>query len=283
MPNHATNDGTRLFYDDLGAHPDAKPVVLLHGWSLDRTCWEHQVPALLAAGRRCVAYDRRGHGRSDVPGQGYDADTLADDLAGLMNALDLRGATLISHSMGAGEIVRYLARHGAQRVERVVLFAPTTPMLLATADHPVGLTPQMVEDALAEFTRDRARWFQERRDDYFALGAGQSRVSRAFAEHTMQICLATPPHVAVGCQRVILTTDFRSDVAACTVPTLVLHGDADHSAVLELTGQPTADLLPDADLRVYPGAPHGPYATHAAEVNAELLAFLDGNNPSRKT
>lgn len=127
--HHLTEDGTRLVFDDLG---DGAPVVLLHGWSLDRTCWEYQVPSLLAAGRRCVSYDRRGHGRSDAPARGYDADTLADDLAGLMAALDLRDATLIAHSMGAGDVMRYLARHGADRVTRVVLIAPTTPMLMST-------------------------------------------------------------------------------------------------------------------------------------------------------
>ncbi len=270
MAHHVTDDGTRLVLDDLG---EGQPVVLLHGWSLDRTCWEHQVPTLLSAGRRCVAYDRRGHGRSDVPAQGYDADTIADDLAGLMTALDLREATLVSHSMGSGEIMRYLVRHGADRVARVVLLAPTTPMLLATNTHPVGLTPEMVEGALAEFARDRAQWFAERRDEYFALGTGDDRVSEALADHTMRICLATPPHVQLACQRTMFSTDFRADVTACTVPTLVLHGDADASAALDLTGRPTADLLAEGDLRVYPGAPHGLYATHAAKVNADLLAF----------
>lgn len=270
MPQHTTEDGTRLVYDDLG---EGEPVVLVHGWSLDRTCWEHQVPALLAAGRRCLAYDRRGHGRSDVPAQGYDADTLADDLAGLMTGLDVRDATLVSHSMGAGELVRYLARYGADRVARVVLLAPTTPMLLATDTHPVGLTPEMVDAALAEFADDRAQWFTERRDEFFALGSGDDRVSEAYAEHTVRICLTTPAHVQLACQRTLLSTDFRADVAACPVPTLVLHGDADASAALELTGRPTAELLPDVELRVYPGAPHGLYATHAAEVNADLLAF----------
>ncbi len=274
MAGYVTDDGTRLMFDDLGA---GQPVVLLHGWSLDRTCWEHQVPALLAAGRRCVAYDRRGHGRSDVPALGYDADTLADDLAGLMVTLDLRGATLVSHSMGSGEIMRYLARHGDDRVARVVLLAPTTPMLLNTAEHPFGLTTEMIDGALTEFAADRAQWFEQRRDDYFALGSGGDRVSLAFAKHTMRICLATPPHVQLACQRSMFSTDFRADVSACTVPTLVLHGDADASAFLDLTGRPTADLLPDGDLRVYPGAPHGLYATHAAEVNADLLAFLDSS------
>lgn len=272
MATHLTADGTRLAFDDLG---DGEPVVLLHGWSLDRSCWELQVPALLAAGRRTVAYDRRGHGRSGVPGRGYDADTLADDLAGLLTALDLRAVTLVSHSMGAGDIVRCLARHGADRVARVVLIAPTTPMLLATEEHPVGLTPEMIDGALAEFARDRAHWFAERRDEFFALGTGDDRVSSAFAEHTMRICLATPPHVQLACQRIMFGTDFRADVAACVVPTLVLHGDADASAFLDLTGRPTAGLLPDGDLRVYSGAPHGLYATHAAEVNADLISFAE--------
>lgn len=192
-----------------------------------------------------------------------------------MTALDLRGATLVSHSMGACEIVRYLVRHGADRVARAVLVAPTTPMLLNTDEHPVGLTPEMVDDALAEFARDRAQWFVERRDEYFALGTGRDRVSRAFAEHTLRICLATPPHVQLACRRTMFSTDFRGDVASCAVPTLVLHGDADASALLDLTGRPTAELLPEGDLRVYPGASHGLYATHAAEVNADLLAFGD--------
>jgi pimeloyl-ACP methyl ester carboxylesterase/uncharacterized protein (DUF1330 family) len=265
-----TGDGVRLAYDDVGSGP---PVVLVHGWTLNRSAWAHQVAALRGS-HRCVAYDRRGHGDSDVPATGYDADRLADDLADVLDHLDLRDVTLVSHSMGSGDVVRYLRRHGAARVARVAMLAPTTAMSRRTADNPGGLDPGLVAAGRAEFERDRAGWFAERRDAYFRLGADPGRASEEEADETMRTCLATPAPVALACMDTMLGTDFRDDLAAVGVPVLILHGDADESTPLELTGRPTAELVPDATLRVLPDAPHGLYVTHRDEVEADLRRFL---------
>lgn len=273
-PSITTRDGVRLAYDDLGSGP---PVVLVHGWTLDRTAWEHQLAALTPS-HRCVAYDRRGHGGSDVPATGYDADTLADDLAAVLDRLDLRDVTLISHSMGSGDVVRYLRRHGTGRVARVAMLAPTTPMTARSPENPGGIDPALLAAGRAAFARDRAGWFAERRDAYFHLDANPGRASEAVADHTIRTCLATRPHVALACMDTMLRTDFRADLTAIDLPVLILHGDADESTPLELTGRPTAELLDDATLRVYPGAGHGLYVTHQDEIALDLGRFLAGDS-----
>jgi pimeloyl-ACP methyl ester carboxylesterase/uncharacterized protein (DUF1330 family) len=269
-PVVTTQDGVRLAHDDLGSGP---PVVLVHGWTLDRTAWEHQVAAL-APTHRCIAYDRRGHGASDVPAAGYDADTLADDLAAVLEQLDLSDVTLVSHSMGSGDVVRYLRRHGPGRVARVAMLAPTTPITARTPSNPGGIDPELLAAGRAAFVRDRAAWFAERRDAYFRQVQEPGRASEAVADHTIRTCLATPPHVALACMDTMLRADFRDDLAALDLPVLILHGDADESTPLELCGRPTAALVPHATLKVYPGAGHGLYVTHQDEIAADLRRFL---------
>lgn len=271
MAVHTTSDGTSLVYDDWGS---GRPVVLVHGWSLDATMWEHQVAALTAARLRCITYDRRGHGRSQAPGYGYDADTLADDLAGLLDALDLRDAVLVGHSMGGGEIVRHLSRHGSARVDAVALVSSLTPYALATDDNPLGVPADLLEQQLAALTRDRAGWFAAGADAFFAVDGAGSWVSPAMIERTVRMCLGTSLPVQLACARTMFTTDYRADVAAVDVPVLVVHGDADASTVLPLTGEPTAALLRSGQLRVYSGASHGLYATHQDRLTVDLLQLV---------
>lgn len=279
MPVHTTADGTALVYDDWGT---GRPVVLVHGWSLDATTWEHQVAALCAAGLRCITYDRRGHGRSEDPGRGYDADTLADDLAGLLERLDLTGAVLVGHSMGGGEVVRCLARHGSARVSAIALVCSSTPFALATDDHPVGVPVEALGETAQALTRDRAAWFAAGARDYFALNGAGSWVSPAMVDRTLRVCLGTPLLVQLACARTAFTTDYRDDVRRVDVPALVVHGDADASTPLAMTGLPTADLLPDADLVVYEGAPHGLYATHQDRLTADLLRLAARTAPDQR-
>jgi pimeloyl-ACP methyl ester carboxylesterase len=271
MPEHITADGNRLVYDDWGS---GRPVVLLHGWSLDATMWEHQVAALTHAGLRCVTFDRRGHGRSQDPGHGYDADTLADDLAGLIDGLDLTDVVLVGHSMGGGEVVRYLSRHGSSRVSATALVSSLTPFALATDDNPVGMPAESVAGTAQALIRDRAAWFVSGGDDYFAVHGSGSWVSSAMIDRTLRMCLGTPLLVQLACAQTGFTTDYRADLASVDVPALVVHGDADASAPLAMTGEPTAALLPDAELVVYPDAPHGLYATHQDRLNADLLRLV---------
>jgi non-heme chloroperoxidase len=262
-----TTDSTRLYYKDFGYGP---PVVLVHAWSLSSAMWEYQLPVLLDAGHRFVAMDRRGHGRSDVPGTGYDLDTLADDLAALLERLDLREVTLVAHSMGTCEITRYLARHGSARVARAVYLGAMTPHLAGVVGR------EFIEATIAQQHADRPKWFRDSAPGYFATP--QSGVSDALVDDGVATILATPLEVQTACFRTMATTDLTADLAAVDVPTLVIHGDADASAPIDVTGRPTAALLPDTRFEVYPGAPHGLYVTERERLAKDLLGFIDGGH-----
>lgn len=264
-----TSSGVGLFHRDWG---DGPPVVFVASWSLPSDSWAYQMLALSEAGFRCVAYDRRGHGRSDDPGRGFDFDTLADDLAAVMEALDLRGATLVGFSMGTGEIVRYLTRHGGGRVTRVVLIGTTTPMLIRTVDNPGGVDAAAFEtfrrDALM---RDFPGWI----DDSMVPFVTPDTPS-GLRNWVRDMALRTSANALLECNRTLTTADFRAELRSVAVPTLVVHGEHDATCPLELTGQPTAALLPNAQLAVYEGAPHGLFLTHMTRLNADLLAFIKG-------
>jgi len=257
-------DGTRLFYRDEGTGP---PVLLVHAWSLHSGMWEYQLPALLADGYRCVMLDRRGHGRSDVASGGYDLDTLASDLDTLLTHLDLRDVSAIGHSMGVNETVRLLARSGGQRVGRAVFVAGITPYVGGAAG------PAALEGTVAALCRDRPAWFHDSADAYFARpGSG---VSDALVADTLTQILQPPLQVQTACLTAAITTDLTADLQKVTQPVLVVHGDADTSAPLPITGQPTAELLANGELLVYPGAPHGLYVTEKDRLNTDVLNFLD--------
>jgi non-heme chloroperoxidase len=264
-------DGTRLFYKDWGA---GRPVVFVPSWALNADMWAYQMAELTAEGLRCVAYDRRGHGRSDQPGHGYDYDTLADDLAALLEHLDLRGVTLVGHSMGGGEVVRYLSRHGAARVARAVLLAPTTPFLLRTPDNPEGVEGGRFEELRAAWRRDFPGWLAENAPGFFGAGRPGRPVSPETVRWALGLIEQTPLEVALDCHRAMAETDFRAEPGALAVPTLVIHGDADLSAPLGRTGQASARLLPGGRLEVYEGAPHGLFVTDKDRLNRDLLAFV---------
>ena len=265
MPTHTAADGTRLHYTDFGT---GTPVVLVHSWSLSSSMWEYQVDALLAAGYRCIALDRRGHGRSDVAGSGYDLDTLADDLGGLIEALDLRDAAIVAHSMGTCETTRYLARHGSARVSRVVFLGAMTPYLVGA----VG--PEHLEAWFALLRADRPRWFHDAAPGYFATGGTGSWVSQALVDDGVRQILEVPLAVQIACVRAFATVDLSADLQGIDVPALLLHGTADESGPYPITAVPTAALLRDSRLVTYDGAPHGLYVTHKDAVNTEILAFL---------
>jgi non-heme chloroperoxidase len=263
VPHLDATDGTRLFYKDVGAGP---PVVALHSWSLSSAMWEYQLPLLVGAGHRFVALDRRGHGRSDVPGTGYDLDTLADDVHGLIEALDLRDVTFLAHSMGTCEVVRYLTRHGSDRISRAVLVGSMTP-------HFAGFVgAEGVEAVVADLHADRPAWFRDGVDAYFARPA--SGVSQALADDGVVTILATPLEVQTACLRSFAGTDLTAELGTIDVPVLLVHGDVDASAPLEITGRPTAALVPGARLEMYEGAPHGLYVTHRERLAADLAGFL---------
>ncbi len=262
-----TPDGVGLFHRDWGEGP---PMVFVASWSLPSDSWAYQMLALSEAGFRCIAYDRRGHGRSDDPGRGFDFDTLADDLAAVMQALDLHGATLVGFSMGTGEVVRYLTRHGAGRVARVVLIGTTTPMLARAANNPGGVDPAVFETFRREaLMRDFPGWIDDSMVPFVT-----PETPSGLRNWVRDMALRTSAKALLECNRTLTAADFRAELSAVTVPVLVVHGERDETCPLELTGRPTAALVPDAQLAVYEDAPHGLFLTHMARLNADLLAFV---------
>ncbi|MHB8384342.1 MAG: alpha/beta fold hydrolase [Candidatus Binataceae bacterium] len=264
-PFVAADDGTPLYCKDWGA---GQPVLFISGWSANADMWQYQMIPMIAAGFRCVAYDRRGHGRSGQPSSGYDCDTLADDLSAVIEERDLRGATLVGHSMAAGEIVRYLSRHGAGRVARIVLIAPTTPFILQTPDNPDGVPNAAFEQVRALLAADFPKWLDDNSAPFFV-----PETSPAMRAWVLGLSLQCSLVAALGCNHAFCETDFRPELPKISVPTLVIHGDKDASTPLELTGRRTAKLIPGAQLKVYEGAPHGLMFTHMDRLTRDLIAF----------
>ena len=258
-------DGTALFYRDWGA---GKPVVFVASAGLNSAMWAYQMVPMMQAGYRCVAFDRRGHGRSADPGRGYDFDTLADDLAAVIEVLDLRELMLVGHSMGCGEIVRYLTRHGSGRVARIALLAPTTPFLLKTADNPNGIDKAFFEKLRATWLLDYPRWLAENSRPFVMPDTSEQLI-----QWGTTLSLQTSMQAVIECNVAVTETDFRSELPHIDRPTLIVHGTADKSAWLDLTGRPTAQLIPRSELKVYENAPHGLFLTHAERLNADLLRF----------
>ncbi len=261
-----TADGVNLFYRDWG---QGEPIVFVASWSLPSDSWNYQMLALSEQGFRCVAFDRRGHGQSSDPGRGYDFDTLANDLAAVLDVLDLRGVTLVGHSMGPGEIVRYLTRHGGDRVARIALLGATTPLLFRTADNPDGIDASYFEAFRRdELMRDFPKWIEDNFPPFVT-----PETSPQMRDWVGGMALRTSGKALLDTNRAVTTADFREELPKITVPTLVIHGDRDVTAPLDITGRRTADLVPDAKLQVYEGAPHGLFVTHIDRLNQDLLDF----------
>ncbi len=271
MPFFETSDGTSLHYVDGGT---GRPVVLVASAWLSSRMWEFQLPYLVDRGLRCVAYDRRGHGRSDWPWDGYDYDTLAEDVASLLEHLDLRGATLVAHSAGGGEVVRYLTRHGAGRVARIALVSATTPFPMKTADNPDGVDRALMEADLAVRTADRPRWLADNADGYFGVGLPGVSVSTDFTQYLIRQILDCSARAAREFFLTGFTTDLRAELRELAVPTLIIHGDRDVQAPLDICGRKTARLVPESRLIVYENAAHGLFVTHAKRLNGDLVQFV---------
>jgi len=265
-PKIRTRDGVALFHQEWGS---GRPVLFVHAWALSCAMWSYQIAELGQRGFRCVAFDRRGHGRSDVPGGGYDLDSLADDLAEVIAQLDLREVSLVGMSMGANEILHYLGRHGTGRVSRIALLGPTTPFVLQTADNPFGAPMSYFEQTQAAWASDFPRWIEDNKRPFFT-----TETSAQMMDWVAGIMRAVPVPVAIATNRGMIATDLRPVLAKIDRPVLILHGDTDVSAPLEATGRRTAAGITGAVLKVYAGGPHGLFVTHMRQVNADLLAFL---------
>jgi len=264
-PQIVAQDGAHLFHRDWG---EGRPVVFVHGWALNSEAWAYQAADLSDQGLRCIAYDRRGHGRSDDPGHGYDLDTLADDLHAVMETFDLRDAVLVSHSFGGKEAARYLTRHGDARVARLVFIAPAMPYLVKTADNPYGAPLDYFAGLEAAWRSDFPRWLDDNAGPYVT-----PQTSQGLLDWTKRQMLQASLRAVVDVGRTNVHADLRNELTRIRLPSLVIHGTKDASAPLEITGRRVAALIPGAELKVYEDAPHGLYMTHMERLNADLLAF----------
>jgi len=260
-----------VYYEDHGA---GQPVVLIHGYPLSGRGWDKQVPALLAAGYRVITYDRRGFGQSSQPTAGYDYDTFAADLSALLEHLDLRDAVLVGHSMGTGEVTRYLGRYGSARVARGVLVAPIPPYLLQTPDNPDGVPQSLFDGFAAAATADTPAWMKGFLDNFYNMDTLRGTlVSDQAFQASWNLAVTASATAAVACIGT-WATDFRGDLPEIDVPILVIQGDADQVLPLDKTGRRLPGLIKDAHLVVVEGGPHAIPWTHADQVNTALLGFL---------
>jgi pimeloyl-ACP methyl ester carboxylesterase len=261
-----------LHVEDSGGN--GRPVVLIHGWPLSGEAWADQVGPLRDAGYRVIAYDRRGFGRSEKPDSGFDYDTLAADLAGILEDLDLHNVSLIGFSMGGGEVARYIANHGERRLHSVVFASAVPPCLMKSTDNPDGpLTPEAAQEKEAGLKAGRAAFFDKFTTTFFSV-KGELKVTEAQRQQAIAICEQSDQTAALGCMKAFATTDFRSDLAKVTVPTLVLHGEGDATVPFQGSGERTHKAITGSELVLLEGAPHGCNVSHAKEFNAALLAFL---------
>ena len=271
MPFITAKDGTQLYVKDWGS---GRPVVLIHGWPLDADMWEYQMPALAEAGFRTIAYDRRGFGRSDQPWQGYDYGTMADDLKSVIETLKLQDVALVGFSMGGGEIARYMSRHGGAGVTRAVLVSAVTPMLLKTAEHPDGVDGSVFDGMIDGLKTDRPQFLTKFSKTFFGAGLLTSPVSADLMQWAGNLAMRASPKATIDCVNAFARTDFRPDMAHFKVPTLVIHGDADATVPIDISGRAAAAAISGARFEVYEGAPHATPFTEKERLTRDLLEFL---------
>ena len=269
-----TSDGQSLYFEDWGA---GDPIVFIHGWPLSGSMWEYQMVDLAERGHRCIAYDRRGFGSSDKPYSGYSYERLGRDLAELIEKLDLKNVTLVGFSMGGGEVIEYLTRHNSkQRVVKVVLAASVVPLLVKTDDNPDGVEERAFYEMIEGLRADRPAFLTDFAQTFFGVGVLRSPISMPMLAATCESAMRASPKATIDCVTTFSTTDFRDDLAGIQVPVLVMHGDADKTVPLNVTGKKAAAAIPGAILKVYSGAPHGLFYTERDRFNDDLDLFHSG-------
>ena len=267
-----TKDGTKIYFKDWGT---GRPVVFSHGWPLSADAWDAQMLFLGENGYRVIAHDRRGHGRSSQPWNGNEMDTYADDLAALMDALDLKDATLVGHSTGGGEVARYIGRHGSRRVSKAVLIAAVPPLMLKTKNNPGGLPISAFDQIRAGVVADRSQFFKDLTMPFYGYNKPGAKISQGVMDSFWLQGMQASIKGVYDCIKAFSETDFTDDLKKIDVPTLILQGDADQIVPIDDASRLSAKLIKHSTLKVYAGAPHGMCTTHADEVNADLLAFLE--------
>lgn len=266
-----TQQGQFIHVKDMG---EGKPVILIHGWPLTGDMWEYQTLALLEAGYRVITYDRRGFGQSSHPASGYDYNAFADDLAAVIDGLKLSTVSLVGFSMGGGEVARYLSRHGSSKVEKAVLVSSVVPYLLKDDSNPEGVEAQVFEGMKAQIRDDRFAFLQNFAKTFYGVGMVSRPVSSALLDWSFMLAIMASPKATIDCVDAFGRTDFRPDLAAFDIPTLVIHGTSDKTVPIEPAGRAAAAGIADAHLMEYEGEPHGLFATAPERLNRDLLAFL---------
>jgi non-heme chloroperoxidase len=266
-----TKDDTKLYYKDWGS---GKPVVLLHGWPLSADSWDDQAMAIAAAGYRAIAYDRRGFGRSSQPWSGYDYDTLSDDLAAVIEQTGAQDAVLVGFSMGGGEVARYMSRHGGKSVSKAVLVSSVVPYMLKTDDNPEGVDQAVFDEMTQAMKKDRAKFFSGFFKDFYGVSLLSPSTSEATLDWAWTLAMQASLKATLECAKSFATTDFRPDLPAFKVPTLVIHGTDDKTVPIDGAGRAAARAISNATLIEYDDAPHGLQVTHKDQLSSDLLDFI---------
>lgn len=273
MPTITTKDRTHIYYKDWG---EGQPVVFSHGWPLSADAWEDQMLFLGENGFRCIAHDRRGHGRSDQPWNGNEMDTYADDLAELVEALDLKDAIHVGHSTGGGEVARYIRRHSTKRVAKAVLISAVPPLMLKTEANPGGLPMEVFDQIRAGVHADRSQFFKDLSAPFYGANRKDNRVSQGLRDSFWLQGMLAGHKAVFDCIKAFSETDFTKDLKRIDVPTLILHGDDDQIVPIGDSAMLSSRIVKGATLKVISGAPHGMCSTHKDQINADLLAFIKG-------